>query len=267
MAGLDYAALAGLADDVRLTLEDGVATVTLERPEKRNALTVPMRARLEVIFAALDVDTNVRVVILTGAGTAFCAGVDLAEGPTGAANGPPVSTQTAVTDPLDAFSKPVIAALNGPAMGGGLELALAADIRIASETARFGLPEARIGSLAGSGGITRLSRAVSASVAGQLVLTGDPIDAPTALAVGLVSEVLPADDLLPRAGALAARIASNAPLSVIAAKQSLRAAQDLPLSAGIANDRVLWAELAGTEDRAEGRLAFREGRPARFRGR
>lgn len=257
----------GLADDIRLDVAGAIAIVTFERPAKRNALTLTMRARLGAIFAALDDDAAVRVIVLTGRGPAFCAGVDLTEGSAAAAGHPLAEPGTPVTAPLDACPWPVIAAINGPAMGGGLELALACDVRVAAASATFALTEVRIGSLAGSGGISRLSRSVPASLAARMVLTGDPIDADEAHRGGLVSDVVADDALAPFAAGIAARIAANAPLSILAAKRSLRAAGELPLSAGLAQDRTLWAWLSGSEDRAEGRAAFREGRPARFKGR
>jgi len=258
---------AGLADHVRLAVDGGVATVTLERPEKRNALTRAMRDRLAVVFAVLDAEPAILVAILTGVDESFCAGVDLAEGSAGT-GGHPLSTPPApVTAPLDAFRKPLIAAINGPAMGGGLELALACDLRIASQTARFGLPEVRIGSLPGSGGISRLVRAVPAAVAARIVLTGETIDAPTAAAIGLVSDVVAPADLAARAAELGATIAANAPLSILAATRSLRDARNLSLAAGLAQDRTLWAWLSASDDRSEGRAAFRERRPPRFTGR
>jgi E-phenylitaconyl-CoA hydratase len=180
----------------------------------------------------------------------------------------PIVTRARLTAPLDNFSKPVIAALNGVAVGGGLEMALACDLRIASTAARFGLTEARIGSLPGSGGTQRLFGAVPAASAWKMLLTGDSIDAPEALRIGLVSDVVPAAELRPTVAALAARIAANAPLSVRAIKVAGRAAQAGGAGEmGMTLERLLWALLATTEDRAEGRAAFRERRPPNYRGR
>jgi len=249
---------------------DAVATITLNRPDKRNAIDQSMRDGLSSALSELDRDAAIRIVVLTGAGSVFCAGVDLAEGASSAtgANGsgdpagrPPVAT------PLWQFSKPVIAALNGSAVGGGLEVALSCDIRITADGARFGLTEVKLGSLPGSGGTQLLPRIVGAGHAAQMLFTGELIDAPHALAIGLVSEVVAADELAAAAAALAERIALNAPLSLIAAKRALRAANELPFTDGQVVERQLWADLAATEDRAEGRAAFRERRPARFVGR
>lgn len=252
------------AADVLLVERSGaVSTVTLNRPERRNAIDGALRTAIRETFAELDADDAIRVVILTGAGTAFCAGIDLADG----AAAPDPARSRPVAEPLWRFTKPVVAAMNGPAVGGGLELALACDIRIAAERARFGLPEVRIGSLPGSGGTQRLPRIVGPGRAAAMILTGELIDAAAALASGLVTAVHPDDELAAAAADLAGRIAANAPLSLVAAKAALRAAEDLGLEAGRVVERDLWARLAATEDRAEGRAAFRERRPPRFTGR
>jgi enoyl-CoA hydratase/carnithine racemase len=232
--------------------DGGVGWVRLNRPEKRNAIDAATREELESAFADFDADNAIRVVVITGEGTAFCAGVDLTDGSAGV----PLDAKP-LAAPLDAFSKPVLAAINGPAVGGGLELALAADLRIASENATFALPEVRLGSLPGSGGTQRLSGAIAA----KLLFTGDPIDAREAQLAGIVSDVVAPDELLPLAERLAKRIAENAPLSLRAAKLALRAAPE-----GRELERALWAFLSTTSDRAEGRAAFREKRPPKFTG-
>jgi E-phenylitaconyl-CoA hydratase len=242
----------------------GVALVTLNRPEQRNAISTAMRADLARTFDELDADPDVRVAVLTGAGTAFCAGVDLKEGSAAAVAGAALTTPPVVR-PFELFTKPLVAAVNGPAVGGGLEIALTADIRIASDAATFALTEVRIGSLPGSGGTQRLARAVAPSLAATMVYSGSPIDAETALRGGLVSQVVAGDDLLPTALALAERIAANAPLSLRAAKVALRAATEPPQE-NLALERSLWAQLSTTADREEGRAAFRERRPPRFKG-
>ena len=237
------------------SVDGAVGRLLLDRPEKRNAVTLEMRAAIAEALAAFDADPEVRVAVLTGAGTAFCAGVDLGE----AAGGHPLTAKP-LAAPLEQFGKPLLAAVNGPAYGGGLELALAADLRIASTAATFALPEVTIGSLPGSGGIARLLDAVSPANAARLVLTGEPIDAAAALRIGLVSELAEPDELDAAADRLARRVAANAPLSLRAAKLALRA-RSLEL------ERALWGLLAQSEDRAEGRAAFRERRPPEFRGR
>jgi enoyl-CoA hydratase/carnithine racemase len=250
-----------------LERREAVGWVTLHRPDQRNAIDLAMRGALATGLAELDADPDIRVIVLTGAGSAFCAGVDLKEGAPRSEGHPLVSAPASIAAPLDALRTPVIAAINGPAVGGGFEMALACDIRIASPNARFALTELRIGSMPGSGGIQRLARAVPGAVAAGMVLTGEAMPAHEALRVGLVTEVVEDAELLPRAAAIAERVASMAPLSLVAAKQSLRAAGELQLSAGLALDRLLWAWLSQSADRAEGREAFRDGRPPVFEGR
>jgi E-phenylitaconyl-CoA hydratase len=253
-----------------ITREGGVASVTLNRPEKRNAIDDATRDALAEAFASFDADAAIRVVILTGAGTAFCAGVDLTTpgnvvaGSTATAS--PIPTRPRLTAPLDAFGKPVIAALNGVAVGGGLELALACDIRIAAFGAKFGLTEAKIGSLPGSGGTQRLVGIVGRTFAAQMLFTGELFNAEQALGATLVSELHAPEALMGRAQALAKTIAENAPLSLVAIKKALRAATDLPLAAGFELERSLYGVLTMTEDREEGRKAFREKRKPKFQG-
>jgi E-phenylitaconyl-CoA hydratase len=246
---------------LRIEWDGAVVRLTLDRPEKRNAIDEPTRVVLAETLAGLDRDATVRVVVLTGAGTAFCTGSDLS-GVAPAAR--PDPNRPRLVAPVEQFSKPIIAAINGTAVGGGLELALACDLRIASTVARFGLPEVRIGSLPGSGGTQRLPRAVGPALAAQMLFTGEMISAERALSAGLVSELCAPDELLDRAMALAASIAANAPRSLIAAKQALRAA--LESAAGFDLERNLFNALSITEDRQEGRAAFRERRPPQFKG-
>lgn len=241
-----------------------VGWVVLNRPEQRNALDLDARLELIDAFAGLDADPEVRVAVITGAGSAFCAGTDLSGAQD--ADHPLVREPQRLAQPLDDFSKPLIAAVNGGAAGGGFEFALAADLRVASPHAKFLLPEVRIGSLPGSGGTQRVFHALPSAVAAKLLFTGSPIDAEAALHYGLVSDVYPAEDFDARVLELAERIAEAAPLSLIAAKRASRAA--LAASGpGLELERELWAELARTHDRAEGRAAFREKRPPRFEGR
>jgi E-phenylitaconyl-CoA hydratase len=259
---------------IEILREAGVACLVLNRPEKRNAIDDATRDALAKAFADFDADAAIRVVILTGAGTAFCAGVDLAtpgnvavqENAQAIAPASPVVTRPRLTAALDAFSKPVIAALNGIAVGGGREMALACDIRIADTNARFGLAEVRIGSLPASGGTQRLVGAVGRTIAAQMLFTGELISAEQALAAGLVSELHAPDDLMGRALGLAQVIAENAPLSLAAIKKALRAATDLPLAAGFELERALYGALTLTQDREEGRKAFREKRKPKFEG-
>lgn len=249
-----------------LTRRDGaVCWITLNRPDKRNALNQAARAALDGALAELAADDAVRVVVLTGTGPAFCAGADLSDAKPDDRH-PMAIPARPVAQSLSAFGKPLIAAINGTAVGGGLELALACDLRIASRTAKFGLPEIRIGSLPGSGGTQRLMHAVGPALAARMLLTGDPISAEEALRAGLVSDLAEPAGLAGLAGELAQRIAGHAPLSLRAMKQCMLAARDAPLAAGLELERTLWTLLATTSDRQEGRAAFREKRAPRFTG-
>lgn len=252
---------------LRLERAGATAWLVLDRPRRRNAIDRATRRALREAADEVEGDPAVRVVVLTGAGDAFCAGTDLKETPAEPRPHPLADE----TEPLAAFigriSKPVIAAVNGPAAGGGLELALAADLRIASRTATFALPEVRVGSLPGSGGTQRLFAAMASAVAWKMLLTGAPIDAAEALRAGLVSDVTEPADLRAFVQDMADRIAANAPLSLKAAKLAARAGLDERLEAGMALERALWALLSTSEDRAEGRAAFREGRAPRYEGR
>lgn len=239
-----------------------VAVVTINRPDRRNAIDRATRARLGEVLRELDGDPAIRVAVLTGAGSAFCAGVDLKDAPLG--DGPAWVDAEPLVAPLDAFSKPLVAAVNGPAVGGGFELALACEIRLASTNASFGLPEVRIGSMPGSGGTQRIFGAVPSAVAWKALLTGLRLDAETAYRSGLVSDLVEPDGLLDAAMRLGARVAEGAPLSLAAIKQAGRAAR-MPGGEGL--ERALWALLSTTEDRTEGREAFREKRPPDYKGR
>jgi enoyl-CoA hydratase/carnithine racemase len=245
---------------IQVRIEEGVALVTLNRPDKRNAVNDEMREEMTAAFARLGAEAAVRVAVLTGAGPAFCAGGDLT------VSTAPDPRRPRIIEPLDKFDKPVIAAINGVAFGGGLELALACDLRIASHAARFALPEVRIGSIPASGGTQRLPAVVGPTLAAQMVLTGEPIDAAHALAAGLVSQLCGPEALLDTAMALARTIARNAPLAVSAAKRALRVAAGTHRGENLDFERALFNELVLSEDRAEGRRAFREKRPPVFRG-
>lgn len=256
---------------VRVDVTDGVATVTLDRPQRLNAVDPPMRAELQHTWHRIATDPDIRVAILTGAGDrAFCVGSDLRA--TNTATGSFAAEHLArsggnhLVDGLRCDT-PLIAAVNGLAVGGGLEIALACDIRIASDNAEFGLSEVRVGSMPGAGGSQRLVRCVGESLAMQMLLTGDRVDAATALRAGLVSDVVPMADLAARAREIADRIAANAPLSVRAVKRVVRLGADAPLSVGLELERFAFGAIRETEDRAEGRAAFADKRPPRYTGR
>jgi enoyl-CoA hydratase len=243
-------------------------TLTLNRPDKLNAIDGAMLDALGEALGEIERDREIRAVILTGAGRAFCAGADIKEW---TALTPLEFARSwglrghALFDRLAALTPPVIAAINGIAFGGGLELALCADIRIASEQVRLGLPEVTIAALPGWGGTQRLPRLIGPGRAKHMVLTGQPVDAARAEAWGLVSEVVPADALPARAKELAMQIAANAPLAVQASKRLLDAA--LPLTPGATLETQAGALCGATEDAREGRASFLERRPPRYQGR
>ena len=252
---------------LRVERDGRVGWMTIDRPHRRNAIDRATRIALAAAADELEADDAVRVVVLTGAGDSFCAGTDLKEAPEGRPPHPLADPTEPIAAALGRITKPVIAAINGPAAGGGLELALAADLRIASSNARFSLPEVRVGSLPGSGGTQRLFVAVAPAIAWKMLLTGAPIDADEALRSGLISDLVAPDELHRATQELAEAIAANAPLSLRAAKAAARAGLEGRLATGLAFERALWALLATTDDRSEGRRAFREGRPPRFEGR
>jgi E-phenylitaconyl-CoA hydratase len=256
---------------IDFTVRDGIAEIVLNRPEALNAIDPEMRAQLRDAWTRVHEDDEIRVAVLTGAGDrAFCVGSDLKKTPPPPESYAQRAFGRATSDHLLASlqtDKPLICAINGLAVGGGLEIALACDIRIASETASFGLSEVRVGSIPGAGGTQRLPRMINTSTAMQMLLTGDRIDAAEAWRVGLVGELCPPDQLLPRAREIAGRIAANAPLSVRAVKRLVQQGADLPLNAAVDLENYVWGLLRDTEDRIEGRRAFQEKRPPQYRGR
>ncbi|WP_275626709.1 2,3-dehydroadipyl-CoA hydratase PaaF [Pseudomonas sp. 273] len=247
--------------------EDGVRLITLQRPEALNALNTELLGELAAELDAAERDAETRVVVLTGSRKAFAAGADIKEMAerdlVGILDDPRVAHWQRIT----AFAKPLVAAVNGFALGGGCELAMHADILIAGEDARFGQPEINLGIIPGAGGTQRLLRAVGKSLAMQMVLTGEAIDARHALRAGLVSEVTQPEFTVERALQVARVIARKAPLAVRMAKEALLKAQDTDLASGLRFERHAFTLLAGTADREEGIRAFQEKRPARFLGR
>lgn len=256
---------------LNITVVDHVATLTLNRPEAMNSIDPEMRAELHAAWIRINEDDAIRVAVLTGAGDkAFCTGSDLKK------TMPPKESFAELTfgrshsgHLLEGLNtdKPLICAINGYAMGGGMEIALACDIRLASENAVFALSEVRIGSIPGAGGTQRLPRAIGTSDAMLMLLTGDRVDANEALRIGLVSKVLPRDELLPAALTIAQRIAQNAPLSVRAIKRLVYSGKDMPLPAALDSERLAFGLLRDTEDRIEGRRAFQEKRKPAYQGR
>ena len=251
-----------------------VRTVTVNRPDVLNALDARTLSELDALFAEIEAAPNVgsdavRCVILTGAGDkAFVAGADIAAmsglGPEEARR---FSDQgRRLGERLAGLSVPVIAAVNGFALGGGLELALLCDFIIASRNAKLGQPEVNVGVLPGFGGTQRLVRRIGVGRARQLLYTGELIGAEEAARLGLVNEVTEPADLLTRARELGARIATRAPLAVAAVKRAVRAGEDLPLDRGILFEQGEFAGLFGTADQKEGMRAFLEKRPPTWQG-
>ena len=249
---------------------NGIAVLTLRREERRNAINRAMIADLTDTIDAFEADADARVLIVTGAGSAFSAGADIKER---AENADDMSVQRTALHisplfrRLELMNKVVVAAINGPAVGGGCELALACDLRIASRNAVFALPEVRLGILPGAGGTQRLPRVVGPARAKEMMLLARYLDAPTALEWGLVNEVVDDAELLPRVRGLAADIIEMAPVALGVIKSAVDKAQDLDLDAGLAFEQECSQVVAATDDRIEGYQAFVEKRKPRFTGR
>jgi enoyl-CoA hydratase len=247
----------------------GVVRITLNRPKVLNALNRALFAELDAVLDAIGEDDSIRVVILTGSGEkAFAAGADIQElvelsGPEGqelSANGQRVFSK------LENLGRPVLAAVNGFALGGGCELAMAATMRIASESAKLGQPEVKLGLIPGYGGTQRLPRLVGKPAALKLLLTGGIISAAEALRIGLVDEIVPAGELMTRVHALAATIASMAPIAVRQCMTAVLSGYDLSLDEGLEREAALFGLCCATEDKAEGTAAFLEKRVPEWKG-
>ncbi len=255
---------------LKLELRDGLAFVTINRPEKLNALNARLLEELDALCAQLRDDPTVRGVLITGAGEkAFVAGADIAE----LARQTPLEGERmarrgqAVFDRIEGLGKPVVAAINGFALGGGCELALACHVRVASEHAKLGTPEVKLGVMCGYAGTQRLSRLVGKGRALEILLTGEPVTADEALRIGLVNRVVPKDKLLEEAEGLLRRMCANAPLALRATLQAVQRGLELPFDDGEQLEAALFGLLCSTEDMREGTQAFLEKRPARFQGR
>jgi len=256
--------------NLRVEFQDGVAEVTLHRPEVRNALNEATLRELGEVFTELAGDPAVRVVILTGAGErAFAAGGDIAAvvdfSPLQARDFARLAQE--VLDRVEQCGKPVIAAINGFAVGGGCELAMACDLRIAAETARFGQPEINLGILAGWAGTQRLPRLVGKGRALELLLTGELIGAQEAWRIGLVNRVVPAAELLSTARELARTLAAKPPVAARLTKSAVHNGLEMDSSRAAGLEADLFALCFATSDQKEGMRAFLEKRPPRFSGR
>ena len=255
-----------MSDVVRVVRSGAHGVVVIDHP-KANAISAAVIAGLEDALDELEVDQGVRAIVITGAGERFfAAGADISEFPAAAAAGKPAAGGMELTRKLAALSTPTIAAVNGIAFGGGCEIALACDIRIAVESARFGQPEIKLGIMPGWGGTQRLPRLIGLARATRLLLTGEAIDARTALDWGLVSEVVADASLKDRVAELAEEIASLPPLAIAATKRALAEGVDKPLSHGLDVESREFMRLFGTDDAREGIDAYLAKRPARWTG-
>ncbi len=250
--------------------EEGIGIVTVNRPDVLNALNTLAFFELGEVFKEIEKDDEVRVAIITGAGDkAFVAGADIAElkgiGPKKARDFVTVAKRS--FDIIDNLPKPTIAAINGYALGGGLELAMVCDMRIASEKARLGLPEIRIGAIPGAGGTQRLPRFISEAVAKELIFTGDMIDAKRAYELGLVNKVVPHDKVMEEAKALAKKMVEKSGAILALAKASINNGRNVDLETALNYERECFCEVFATEDVVEGMTAFLEKRPPKFKHR
>jgi enoyl-CoA hydratase len=256
-------------ENLLLEIKDGVAVVTVNRPDKLNALNDRTMAELDAVFTALAADDAVRGVILTGAGEkAFVAGADIGE----LATQSPVQGKERsihgqkILDRIEGFPKPVVAAVNGFALGGGCEVAMACHVRVASENARLGTPEVKLGIMCGYAGTQRLPRLVGKGRALEILLTGEMVDAAEAHRIGLVNKVVPKDKLLAEAEALLRKMLANGPISLRFTIQAVNAGLEMPLDEAQAHEAALFGLICTTDDMKEGTKAFLEKRPAKFQG-
>jgi enoyl-CoA hydratase len=258
-----------MAQNLKLERNEGVATLELYRPQKKNSLNTEMRHELEACLKELANDHSVRVVVITGGAEIFCAGADISE-IEGTSSAEAAYTHARefqiLFDQVESLPQPTVAAVSGYALGGGCELALACDFRIASDTARFGLPEIKIGAFPGGGGTQRLPRAIGVAKAKEMILLGDPINAEQALAIGLVQKVVAKDKLMAEAQTLAAKIAALPRLALQASKMLINKSQEIDLATGLEFEARTFGGIAHTHDLAEGTKAFMEKRKPNFTG-
>jgi enoyl-CoA hydratase len=256
-------------ENIRLEKKNQIAYVTIDRPKVLNALNMATMGELRTAFTDLKQDREVRVVILTGGGEkSFVAGADIGE----LQKNNPVEAKEythrgqAVLDVIENLGKPVIACINGFALGGGCEIAMACTMRLASENAKLGQPEVKLGIIPGYGGTQRLPRLVGKGIAMQLLLTGEMISAQEAHRIGLVNEVVPAGQLITRAEAIAQMIIKNAPLAIQYCLEAVNHGMEMTQQEGLFLEASLFAVSCATEDKKEGTSAFMEKRAANFAG-
>jgi enoyl-CoA hydratase len=255
-----------LPPTIRYEKQDRVAVVTIDRPDAMNALTVEMLGALDAAFAEFEGDDDLWVAILTASGDrAFCTGMDLKEAIPLLTSGDELGYEDHTKRQFSDVFKPIIAAVNGHCIAGGMEMLAGTDLRVAAEHASFGLGEVRWGLVPAGGSHIRFPRQIPWALAMELLLTGDPIDARRAYEIGLVNRVVPADELMPTALKLAARICKNGPLAVRTSKQI--AVRSLGLEPGFVLEKALAAKVFASEDAVEGPRAFAEKRKPRFKGR
>ncbi len=251
--------------------ENGIAVVVLNRPKQRNALSLRMKEELGHVFDAMEQDEEVKAVILTGGESAFCAGADIKERATMQMTQAEFYFERRKSHEfyckLENCEKPVIAAISGVAVGGGCELALVCDLRIASDSARMGFPEVKIGMIPAAGGTQRLPRLIGVARAKEILYTGEFIDAQEAYRIGLVNKVVPVDRLMEEAKALAGKLVDNPPLSVKYMKRAVNTGMQLDLTSALDYESHIAAMLGTSEDRVEGFMAFVEKRKPVFKGR
>ena len=247
--------------------EEGVRVFILNRPEALNALNTELLGNLSQALDEAEADPDTRAIVITGGQKAFAAGADINEMASLDLVGILEDPRIAHWQRIERFSKPIIAAVNGFALGGGCELAMHADIVVAGENARFGQPEINLGIMPGAGGTQRLVRKVGESLAMHMALTGEPINATRALQAGLISEICQPELTLEKAIQIARSIAQKAPIAVRLTRESVRKANDMNLADGLRFERHAFTVLAGTADRQEGLDAFREKRKPHFTGR
>ncbi|AET66547.1 enoyl-CoA hydratase/carnithine racemase [Desulfosporosinus orientis DSM 765] len=256
-------------ETILVDIEDGIAILTLNRPAVLNALNDQVFIELADVASTFAADPSVRVVIITGGEKVFAAGADIGQ----MASASAVDVATSDKPSHQAFQlienmpKPVIAAIAGYALGGGCELSLVADIRIAADNAQFGLPEIKLGILPGAGGTQRLPRLIGSGRAKELIFSGDFINAEEALRIGLVNKVVPADQLFIEAKKMAKKYVDRGAVALLMAKSAVNEGLRMDLEAGLQYEHKCFSLLFATEDQKEGMMAFLEKRPANFQGR